>query len=403
MRDQAYYDSEAWRGTWQHDGGVFMNQAVHHIDMLTWFMGNVETVRSMAATRLVKIEAEDTGVAVLRFNSGALGVLEATTGARPKDLEGSISILGEKGTVVIGGFFMNELVTWNFADKQPIDDVVFEQYGKNPPGLGSNLGEYLRGVIDLPSDQEGRARGWPRRTQVAGAHHRHLRVDRNQRRRAAAFPSQEVPARDCIVTDTCKIFLNVLIGDGSVVEDFCIVGTPPRGVSDGELPTTIGAASVIRSHTVIYAGNVIGRNFQTGNKVNIRELNEIGNNVSIGTLSVVEHHVKIADNVRIHTQAFVPEFSVLEEGCWIGPNVVLTNAKYPLSPNVKDQLAGPVIRRGAKIGANATLLPGVVIGENALVGAGSVVVKDVPAGAVVAGNPARVIGQVADLPYAIVP
>jgi UDP-N-acetyl-2-amino-2-deoxyglucuronate dehydrogenase len=147
MRDQAYYDSEAWRGTWEHDGGVFMNQAVHHIDMLTWFMGNVQTVRSMAATRLVKIEAEDTGVAVLQFNSGALGVLEATTGARPKDLEGSISILGEKGTVVIGGFFMNELVTWNFADKQPIDDVVFEQFGKNPPGLGSNLGEYLRGVI----------------------------------------------------------------------------------------------------------------------------------------------------------------------------------------------------------------------------------------------------------------
>jgi UDP-N-acetyl-2-amino-2-deoxyglucuronate dehydrogenase len=147
MRDQAYYDSEPWRGTWAHDGGVFMNQAVHHIDMLTWFMGNVETVRSMAATRLVKIEAEDTGVAVLRFNSGALGVLEATTATRPKDLEGSISILGEKGSVVIGGFFMNELVTWNFADKQPIDDVVFEKYGKNPPEFGHNLGEYLRGVI----------------------------------------------------------------------------------------------------------------------------------------------------------------------------------------------------------------------------------------------------------------
>jgi acetyltransferase-like isoleucine patch superfamily enzyme len=201
------------------------------------------------------------------------------------------------------------------------------------------------------------------------------------------------------VTIASRVYLNVSLGDGSVVEDFCIVGVPPRGARDGEVPTTIGERAMIRSHTVIYAGNVIGRNFQTGNKVNIRELNEIGDNVSVGTLSVIEHHVKIADNVRIHTQAFVPEFSVLEEGCWIGPNVVLTNAKYPLSPNVKDQLVGPVIRRGAKIGANATLLPGVVIGENALVGAGSVVVKDVPAGAVVAGNPARVIGQVADLPY----
>jgi acetyltransferase-like isoleucine patch superfamily enzyme len=116
-------------------------------------------------------------------------------------------------------------------------------------------------------------------------------------------------------------------------------------------------------------------------------------------LSVIEHHVEIGDNVRIHTQAFIPEYSVLEEGCWIGPNVVLTNAKYPMSPGAKDRLAGPVIRKGAKIGANATLLPGVVIGENALVGAGAVVAHDVPPGAVVAGNPARVIRQVAELPY----
>jgi acetyltransferase-like isoleucine patch superfamily enzyme len=198
------------------------------------------------------------------------------------------------------------------------------------------------------------------------------------------------------------IYKGVELGDGSAVEDYCIVGTPPRGKKDGELPTLIGAGAVIRSHSVIYAGNIIGRNFQTGNKVNIRESNRIGDNVSIGTLSVVEHHVEIADNVRIHTQVFIPEFSVLEEGCWIGPNVVFTNAKYPLSPGVKDQLVGPVVKKGAKIGANSTLLPGVVIGENALVGAGAVVVDDVPPGAVVAGNPARVIRQISDLPYAAV-
>jgi acetyltransferase-like isoleucine patch superfamily enzyme len=204
---------------------------------------------------------------------------------------------------------------------------------------------------------------------------------------------------------TSRIYENVHLGEGSLVEDFCIVGAPPRGARDGELPTSIGENAVIRSHTVIYAGNVIGRNFQTGNKVNIRESNRIGNNVSVGTLSVIEHHVEIADNVRIHTQVFIPEFSILEEGCWIGPNVVFTNAKYPLSPGVKDTLVGPVIRKGAKIGANVTLLPGVVIGENALVGAVAFVVRDVPAGAVVAGNPARIIRQVAELPYstAIVP
>ena len=199
---------------------------------------------------------------------------------------------------------------------------------------------------------------------------------------------------------TYRLYENVRLGEGALIEDFCIVGTPPRGAADGKLATDIGEGAVIRSHTVIYAGNTIGRNFQTGNKVNIRESNRIGDNVSVGTLSVIEHHVEIADNVRIHTQVFVPEFSVLEEGCWLGPNVVLTNAKYPLSPGAKDSLAGPVVRRGAKIGANSTLLPGVVIGENALVGAGSVVVRDVPPGAVVAGNPARFVRNVSELPYA---
>jgi acetyltransferase-like isoleucine patch superfamily enzyme len=199
---------------------------------------------------------------------------------------------------------------------------------------------------------------------------------------------------------TFKVYENVALGEGTVVEDFCVVGAPPRGSVAGELPTSIGPGSVLRSHTVVYAGNIIGRNFQTGNKVNIRESNRIGDNVSVGTMSVIEHHVEVGNGVRIHTQAFIPEFSVLEDGCWIGPNVVLTNAKYPGSPGVKERLAGPIVRRGAKIGANSTLLPGVVIGEYALVGAGTVVVRDVPPGAVVVGNPGRVIRHISELPYA---
>lgn len=174
---------------------------------------------------------------------------------------------------------------------------------------------------------------------------------------------------------------------------------PPRGYKEGDLKTVIGAEAHIRSHTVIYAGNRIGERFQTGNKVNIREMNEIGYNVSIGTLSVIEHHVQIGNNVRIHTQVFVPEYSVLEDDAWLGPSVVLTNAKYPLSPGVKGTLKGPIIRKGAKIGANATILPGIVIGKNALVGAGSVVAKDVPDGAVIIGNPARAIKNISSLPY----
>lgn len=146
-RDQAYYDSADWRGTWAYDGGVFTNQASHHIDMLTWFMGDVESVKAVGVTRLVDIECEDTGAAILRFTNGAIGIIEVTTATRPKDLEGAISILGEKGSIVIGGFFMNELTTWEFEDPQPEDELIFNKYGKNPEGWGYNLGEYLKGVI----------------------------------------------------------------------------------------------------------------------------------------------------------------------------------------------------------------------------------------------------------------
>ena len=198
---------------------------------------------------------------------------------------------------------------------------------------------------------------------------------------------------------TYRLYEGVELGPHHILEDFVIIGVPPRGHNNGDLKTIIGAWAHIRSHTVIYAGNRIGNHFQTGNRVNIREHNEIGDNVSIGTSSVIEHHVKIGNNVRIHTQVFIPEYSILEDESWLGPNVVITNAKYPSSPGAKENLKGPIIRKGAKVGANATILPGVVIGKNALVGAGSVVIKDVPDGAVVVGNPAQIIKDISSLPY----
>lgn len=194
------------------------------------------------------------------------------------------------------------------------------------------------------------------------------------------------------------IFPNVQFAAEPTLGEFVIVGEPPRGKQAGELETRIGARAVIRSHTVIYAGNIVGDDFQTGHGALVREENQIGNHVSIGSHTIVEHHVRIGDNVRLHSNVFVPEFSILEEGCWLGPNVVVTNARYPQSRNVKEQLKGARIKRGAKIGANVTLLPGVIIGENALVGAGAVVTRDVPDGAVVAGNPARLIKTIADIP-----
>ncbi len=196
-----------------------------------------------------------------------------------------------------------------------------------------------------------------------------------------------------------------IIYDGVHIESPCeigpyvLIGVPIKGMQAGDLPTFIKKDAVLRSHTVIYAGNQIGCRFQTGHGALIREENIIGDDVSIGSHSVVEHHVHIGHGVRIHSQTFIPEYSVLESHCFIGPNVVFTNAKYPRSPDVKNHLKGPIIKEGAKIGANSTLLPGVEIGARALVGAGSVVTKSGPAGAVVIGNPARVVKHITDLPY----
>ncbi len=198
-----------------------------------------------------------------------------------------------------------------------------------------------------------------------------------------------------------KVYANVTLAEEVVLEDFVILGKPCDGDDAAALEpaTHIGSGAVIRSHTVIYAGVEVGRRFACGHHVMVRESTRIGSDVSIGTGSVIEHHVIIKDRVRLHSNVFVPEFSTLCEECWLGPNVVLTNAKYPRSPRVKEQLAGPLVMPGAKIGANATILPGIVVGARSLVGAGSVVTRNVPDGAVVAGNPAKVVNTVSELPY----
>lgn len=148
-RGQSYYDQDKWRGTWALDGGVLTNQASHHIDLLEWMMGDVESVFAFSSTALVDIEAEDTAVVALRFKSGALGVIEATTAARPIDLEGSISILGEGGAVEISGFAVNKMRTWNFVVPQAGDERVLSEYSVNPPDVyGFGHAEYYRHVVD---------------------------------------------------------------------------------------------------------------------------------------------------------------------------------------------------------------------------------------------------------------
>ena len=148
-RDQNYYDQAWWRGRWDMDGGVLTNQASHHVDLLEYMMGDVESVFAKSTTALVNIEAEDTAIVTLKFRNGALGIIEATTAVRPKDLEGSISILGETGTVEIGGFAVNKMLHWNFTHKKEGDDDVMEKYSVNPPNVyGFGHQAYYEHVVD---------------------------------------------------------------------------------------------------------------------------------------------------------------------------------------------------------------------------------------------------------------
>ena len=152
-RHQSYYDQDAWRGTWEMDGGVLTNQASHHVDMLEWMMGDIESVFARTKTALVDIEVEDTAVVTIKFKNGALGIIEATTATRPNNLEGSISILGEKGNVVIGGFAVNQMDSWAFEEAIDGDDEILAKYSVNPPNVyGFGHQAYYEHVVNCISN-----------------------------------------------------------------------------------------------------------------------------------------------------------------------------------------------------------------------------------------------------------
>ena len=146
-RPQEYYDQAPWRGTWEFDGGAIMNQASHYVDLIQWLVGPVESVMAKTATLARRIETEDTGVAVLRFRSGAIGVIEVTMLTYPRNLEGSITILGEKGTVKVGGTAVNRVEHWAFADYDD-DDKLIDSASTNPPTVyGFGHEGYYRNVL----------------------------------------------------------------------------------------------------------------------------------------------------------------------------------------------------------------------------------------------------------------
>jgi UDP-N-acetyl-2-amino-2-deoxyglucuronate dehydrogenase len=158
-RPQEYYDSAAWRGTWEFDGGAFMNQASHYIDLLSWLIGPVESLQAYCATLERNIETEDTGVISVKWRAGALGSVNVTMLTYPKNFEGSITIIGEKGTVRVGGVAVNDIQQWDFAEKHQDDDLVKKAsyetnsvYGFGHPLYYDNVISVLQGNAQPKTD-----------------------------------------------------------------------------------------------------------------------------------------------------------------------------------------------------------------------------------------------------------
>lgn len=149
QRPQAYYDMAKWRGTWEFDGGAFMNQASHYVDSLHWLIGEVDSVMAMTGTLGRKIEAEDSGSVVMRFRNGAIGSMNVSMLTYPKNLEGSVTILGEKGTVKLGGVAINQFEKWEFEDYDDDDKLITETNYQPPNVYGFGHTAYYDNVIKV--------------------------------------------------------------------------------------------------------------------------------------------------------------------------------------------------------------------------------------------------------------
>jgi acetyltransferase-like isoleucine patch superfamily enzyme len=167
-----------------------------------------------------------------------------------------------------------------------------------------------------------------------------------------------------------------------------------RKVRDEKL--VIGDHANIRSGAVIYGGSKIGSHLETGHNAVVREENVIGNHFSLWTNSIVDYGCKIGDNVKIHCNCYVAQFTTMEDDVFLAPGVTIANDLHPGAPDFRDCMKGPTLKKGVQIGCNVTILPGVTIGEYSLIGAGSVVTKDIPAFSIAYGNPARAAKKITD-------
>jgi len=210
-----------------------------------------------------------------------------------------------------------------------------------------------------------------------------------------------------VIHESARIYGKSIIGENSHILENVILGYPDRqilnaiGVKNIKAEdyqyqgSVLGENVLIRANTIIYCKVQIGKDFQTGHNVLIREKTVIGDNVSIGTNTVIEGNTSIGNNVNIQSNVFIPINTTIEDFVFIGPNAVLTNDKYPIRKDLT--LKGPVIRKGASIGACAIILPGVEIGEGSMIAAGAVVTRNIPDWKLAIGCPAKVLDLLQEL------
>jgi acetyltransferase-like isoleucine patch superfamily enzyme len=185
----------------------------------------------------------------------------------------------------------------------------------------------------------------------------------------------------------------LLLGEEAECDPGVLVGyRPGRHVAD--LTLRLGAGARLRSGTVIYAGSTIGAGLQTGHNVVIREQNALGDRVQIWNNTTVDYGCRIGSNVKIHTNCYIAQFTVLEDDVFLAPGVTIANDLHPGCAFSGECMRGPTLKRGVQVGVNATLVPRITIGDYAVIGSGAVVTGDIPPYSLVVGNPGRVIKRV---------